>query len=326
MLYVALPEEKTRKVSFYLAMEEFVARNVMSDDCLFYWQVSPSVIFGRNQLIANEVNLPYCRSNGINIFRRKSGGGCVYADLGNIMFSFITSDENVGMAFNRFIGMIVLMLRELGADAAATGRNDILVDGKKVSGNAFYHIPGRSIVHGTMLYDTDMDNMLQSITPPTDKLESKGVDSVRQRIALLKDYIDIDINELKAHARRTLCDGTYKLKEADVEQIEKIEHDVYLSSDFISGNNPRYTLTRRRRIDGVGGIEARIEIKGDTIKQVTLSGDFFSIGDVDAMLSRLTGVKLDAQSIDKALPDNTDNVIMNLKKEDFVSLLAGDEF
>ena len=218
------------------------------------------------------------------------------------------------------------MLRELGADASATGRNDILVDGKKVSGNAFYHIPGRSIVHGTMLYDTDMDNMLQSITPPTDKLESKGVDSVRQRIALLKDYIDIDINELKAHARRTLCDGTYQLTEADVEQIEKIEHDVYLSQDFISGNNPRYTLTRRRRIDGVGGIEARIEIKGDTIKQVTLSGDFFSIGDVDAMLSRLTGVKLDVQSIDKALPDNTGNVIMNLKKEDFVSLLAGDEF
>lgn len=326
MLYIALPEEKTRKVSFYLAMEEFVARNVMADDCLFYWQVNPSVIFGRNQLIDNEVNRPYCRAHGINIFRRKSGGGCVYADLGNVMFSFITSDENVGMAFNRYVGMIVLMLNELGANASATGRNDILVDGKKVSGNAFYHIPGRSIVHGTMLYDTDMDNMLQSITPPTDKLESKGVDSVRQRIALLKDYINLDIDELKAYARRTLCDGTYLLTETDVAKIEETERNVYLSPDFISGNNPRYTLTRRRRIEGVGGIEARIEMKGDAIKQVTLSGDFFAIGDVDAMIGRLTGIKLTGEAIAGVLPDNTGDIIMNLKKDDLVSLLAGDEF
>ena len=147
MLYVTLPEEKTRKASFYLAMEEFVARNVLDDDCLFYWQVEPSVIFGRNQLIGNEVNLEYCKSHAIDIFRRKSGGGCVYADKNNVMFSFITGEENVGLTFNRYINMMVLMLKRMGVNASATGRNDIVVDGRKVSGNAFYHIPGRSIVN-----------------------------------------------------------------------------------------------------------------------------------------------------------------------------------
>ena len=326
MLYVTLPEEKTRKASFYLAMEEFVARNVTCGDCLFYWQVAPSVVVGRNQLIANEVNTAYCRERGIGVFRRKSGGGCVYADHGNVMFSFITCDENVRLTFNRYMNMMVLMLRRLGVKAEATGRNDILVDGKKVSGNAFYHLPGRSIVHGTMLYDTDMENMLKSITPAGDKLESKGVDSVRQRIALLKDYVKTDIDGFKDYIKDNLCDGVHTLTAGDVKAIEAIERDVYLSHGFIQGNNPRHTLVRRGRIDGVGGIEAHIEMKGETIKSVSLSGDFFATGDaLHDMLGRLENVRLDKRDIAEALPDNIDAAVMNLRKEDFANLLADDE-
>ena len=109
-------------------MEEYVARNVQGGDYLFCWQVTPSVIVGRNQLIANEVNLDYCRQHDISLFRRKSGGGCVYADNDNVMFSFITADDNVGVAFSRYIGAMVLMLKRLGADASASGRNDIMVE------------------------------------------------------------------------------------------------------------------------------------------------------------------------------------------------------
>ena len=211
MQYVILPEEKTRRASFYLAMEEHVARRLPAGDYLFCWQIEPSVVFGRNQVMANEVNTAYCRDNNIGMFRRKSGGGCIYADMGNVMFSFITDSDNVGLTFNRYINMMVLMLRKIGVKAAATGRNDIVVDGRKVSGNAFYHLPGRSIVHGTMLYDTDMDNMLHAITPPDAKLESKGVESVRQRITLLKDHIDIGVDGLKDGIMRSLCDGEYAL-------------------------------------------------------------------------------------------------------------------
>lgn len=325
MLYVALPEEKIRKVSFYLAMEEFLARNVTADDCLFYWQVEPSVVFGRNQLVSNEVNVDYCRSHGIGMFRRKSGGGCVYADNDNVMFSFITGGDNVGLTFNRYMQMMVLMLRRMGVEATADGRNDILIEGRKVSGTAFYHIPGRNIVHGTMLFDTDMDNMTRSITPPGEKLASNGVDSVRRRVALLKDYIDVSIDDFKADIRRTLCDGEHVLTQVDVEEIERIEREVYLSPDFIYGNNPRHTLTRRRRIDGVGELEALIDVKGTVIKSVTLNGDFFVTGDVDGgLLACLNNVVLTREAVALALPDHTEDYIMNLRKEDFVDLLCGD--
>lgn len=325
MLYVALPEEKIRKVSFYLAMEEFVARNVTADDCLFYWQVEPSVVFGRNQLVSNEVNVDYCRSHGIGMFRRKSGGGCVYADNDNVMFSFITGGDNVGLTFNRYMQMMVLMLRRMGVEATADGRNDILIEGRKVSGTSFYHIPGRNIVHGTMLFDTDMDNMTRSITPPGEKLASNGVDSVRRRVALLKDYIDVSIDDFKADIRRTLCDGEHVLTQVDVEKIERIEREVYLSPDFIYGNNPRHTLTRRRRIDGVGELEALIDVKGTVIKSVTLNGDFFVTGDVDGgLLACLNNVVLTREAVALALPDHTEDYIMNLRKEDFVDLLCGD--
>ncbi len=325
MLYVALPEEKIRKVSFYLAMEEFVARNITADDCLFYWQVEPSVVFGRNQLVSNEVNVDYCRSHGIGMFRRKSGGGCVYADNDNVMFSFITGGDNVGLTFNRYMQMMVLMLRRMGVEATADGRNDILIEGRKVSGTAFYHIPGRNIVHGTMLFDTDMDNMTRSITPPGEKLASNGVDSVRRRVALLKDYIDVSIDDFKADIRRTLCDGEHVLTQVDVEEIERIEREVYLSPDFIYGNNPRHTLTRRRRIDGVGELEALIDVKGTVIKSVTLNGDFFVTGDVDGgLLACLNNVVLTREAVALALPDHTEDYIMNLRKEDFVDLLCGD--
>ena len=321
MVYIALPEEKTRNLSFYLAMEEYVARHIDASDCFFMWQVEPSVIFGRNQLIESEVNLDYCRSNGIKTYRRKSGGGCVYADMSNVMFSYVTSEENVGFTFNRYINMVVLVLRKLGVEAAATGRNDIMVDGKKVSGNAFYRIPGRSVVHGTMLYDTDMRNMVGSITPSDEKLLSKGVNSVRQHITLLKDYIDIGIDEFKQFVRNNLCSGEITLTDTDVAGIEEIERG-YLADEFIYGNNPRYTLVKRRRIDGVGTLEARLEMKNGVIKKANLLGDFFLTGDIDAaLLDGLRNVRLERADLERAMPARLDNVIMNLNREDFMALL-----
>ena len=172
MIYVALPEEKEYRLPFYLAMEEYIAREFPAQDYFFMWQVQPTVIFGRNQLIDSEVDRLYCRENGIQTYRRKSGGGCVYADKSNIMLSYITPSSNVNFTFNRYMLMVEHALQKLGVDARTTGRNDILVDGKKVSGNAFYHLPGRSIVHGTMLYDTNLEHMARATTPSDSKLKS----------------------------------------------------------------------------------------------------------------------------------------------------------
>ena len=321
MKYVALPVEKVRRLSFYLAMEEYVARRIDEQDLFFMWQVEPSVIFGRNQLIENEVNLKFCRERGIKTYRRKSGGGCVYADRNNVMFSYITKDEAVGFTFNRYINMVVLVLQNLGVDAKASGRNDVMIGDRKVSGNAFYHIPGRSIVHGTMLYDTDMVNMVGAITPTDEKLLSKGVASVRQRIALLKDYINLDIEQFKTFVRNNLCQGEIVLNEEDIRGIEEIEKD-YLTDEFIYGNNPKYTIVRKRRIETVGDFEVRIEMKNGEIKGMVMLGDYFIVGDIDDTILRpLKGVRLEREALEKALPEQLDTAILNLRKADFIDLL-----
>ncbi len=234
MKYISLPEEKEscRQLSFYLAMEEYVARHIDEPDSFFLWQVNPTVIFGRNQVMENEVDIAYCQEHGIEMYRRKSGGGCVYADRGNIMMSYITNEENVALAFSRFTGMLVLVLRRLGIEAVCTSHNDIMIGDRKVSGTAFYHLPGRSIVHSTMLYDTNMQHMTNAITPSHEKLEKKGIESVRQRITLLKDYINLTPDDFKLFVRQTLCSGEYRLSASDVKGIERIEQD-YLRKEFI---------------------------------------------------------------------------------------------
>ena len=196
--------------------------------------MEPTVIFGRNQVIENEVNLDYCREHGIQFYRRKSGGGCVYADRSNVMMSYITRSDQVQTTFREYMQMVCGMLRELGLEATSTENNDVLIDGRKVSGNAFYHLPGWSIVHGTMLFDTDMQHMLSAITPPRQKLDKHGVESVRQRITLLKEHTDLSIEEFKRFARQKLCSDELKLTEEDVRNIEAIEQE-YLDPEFLWG-------------------------------------------------------------------------------------------
>ena len=233
MIYVSLPDNEVRRLSFYLALEEYVARQLAPADYFFMWQVEPSVIFGRNQLIENEVNQDFCRSHHIQMYRRKSGGGCVYADMDNVMLSYISDGYQVGLTFNSFVQMILLVLRKMGIEATGTSRNDILIGDRKVCGTAFYQLPGRSIVHSTMLYDTNMDYMLHAITPSAEKLQEKGIQSVRQRITLLKDYTSLSLEEVKALIRDTLCDDELMLTLAQVAEIEKIEQ-TYLKEEFIN--------------------------------------------------------------------------------------------
>jgi lipoic acid synthetase/lipoate-protein ligase A len=216
-----------RRLSFYLAMEEFVARQQWADDAFFLWQVAPSVIYGRNQVVENEVNMEYCQAHGIQLFQRKSGGGCVYADRDNLMLSFITKEEQVGFAFNRFVNMVLLVLRKMGVEATGTHHNDIMIGDRKVCGTACRKTPHGCVVHSTMLYDTNMQHMLQAITPTRQKLAKNGVESVRQRITLLKNYTSLTLEEVKKLIIRTLCDSERMLTADEVAQIEKIEEQYY---------------------------------------------------------------------------------------------------
>ena len=188
MTQVLLPDNKERSLAFYLAMEEYVAKE-MEGEAFFVWRVAPTVIIGRNQVLENEVNMDYCRRHGVDIVRRKSGGGCVYSDMGNIMVSYVSRRGDVSEIFDRYMTAMTEALRALGVPAEKSGRNEILVEGRKVSGNAFHQLPDRSVVHGTLLYSTDLEALTEAIKPPVEKLQRHGVESVRQRVLNLAEYV-----------------------------------------------------------------------------------------------------------------------------------------
>lgn len=193
MKNVILPDIGQQSLSYYLAVEEQVARQI-DDDAFFVWQSDPTVIIGRNQVLEAEVNIEYCRDHNIEIVRRKSGGGCVYSDKGNIMISYISRRGDVSAVFDRYLSALTACLSSLGLDAVRSDRNDVLVCGMKVSGNAFHQLPDRSIVHGTLLFSTDFDVLEQAIRPPVEKLVRHGIRSVRQRVANLSDFLPSDWN------------------------------------------------------------------------------------------------------------------------------------
>ena len=324
MKYLSLPDNATRILPFYLAMEEYAARIIGEDDIFFMWQVEPTVIFGRNQLIDSEVNVEYCREHGIAFYRRRSGGGCVYADRDNIMFSYITRSDEVQTTFSRYTHAVASMLCDLGLNASASDRNDVLIDGRKVSGNAFYHIPGRSIVHGTMLYDTNMEHMLNAITPSREKLTSKGVESVRSHITTLSEHLSMDIEDFKRHVRETLCDGEIRLTADDVAEIERLTLP-YLEPQFLQGNNPRHEVKRGGRIEGVGSIHMHVELKHDAISALHLTGDFLPLCSnvEEKLLDKLRGAKLETGSLETALDGcDTGQWILNLTNEQLITLLT----
>ena len=184
----------------YLQKEQDLVRDV-KEPTLFTWIVPPTVIYGRHQSAEVEVNETYCREHGIAVVQRKSGGGCVYADEGNLMVSFVTPDTHSEQVFSTFLELLATALREKGLATVTTSHNDILVDGRKVSGNACYTTSTGTIVHGTLLYDVNLEALQQAITPTAAKLAKHGVASVRQRVANLKELTNAfaDIHELRTY-------------------------------------------------------------------------------------------------------------------------------
>ena len=184
----------------YLQIEQDLVKDI-KEPTLFTWIVRPTVIYGRHQSAEVEVNETYCREHGIEVVQRKSGGGCVYADEGNLMISFVTPSTRSEQVFTDFLTLIAQALQAKGLPAVTTAHNDILVDGRKVSGWACYTTPTGTIVHGTMLYDVNLEALQQAITPTKEKLNKHGVASVRQRVVNLKEITHVfsDIHALRQY-------------------------------------------------------------------------------------------------------------------------------
>lgn len=328
MKYILLPKPDTiHQLPFYFAVEEYVARHYTDDDYFMGWRVNPTVMLGRNQLIDNEVNTDYCKEHKIDIFRRKSGGGCIYADKGCIQFSYISRSVNANKAFAAYMQRMADLLKGLKIDAQLSGRNDILINGTKVSGCAFYQLSNRSVLHNSLLFDTQLDHLSNALTPAKEKLQSKGVASVRQRVTNVATYTQLDILAFMDYVRQEMC-GTevLELTEEDMKGVAEIEKELS-SDDFVYGKNPKYSLVRKHRFEGVGTLEAHIELKNNIIGSINMVGDYFLLGDIDHdFLSLLKGCEFTREAVEERL-ENIDlfTIIRGLKLRQFLRLLFGRE-
>ena len=328
MKYILLPKPDTiHQLPFYFAVEEYVARHYTDDDYFMGWRVNPTVMLGRNQLIDNEVNTDYCKEHKIDIFRRKSGGGCIYADKGCIQFSYISRAVNANEAFAAYMQRMADLLKGLKIDAQLSGRNDILIDGTKVSGCAFYQLSNRSVLHNSLLFDTQLDHLSNALTPAKEKLQSKGVASVRQRVTNVATYTQLDILAFMDYVRQEMC-GTevLELTEEDMKEVAEIEKELS-SDDFVYGKNPKYSLVRKHRFEGVGTLEAHIELKNNIIGSINMVGDYFLLGDIDHdFLSLLKGCEFTREAVEGRLEDiDLSTIIRGLKLRQFLRLLFGRE-
>lgn len=275
-------------------------------------------------MLEAEVNLDFCRREGIEVYRRKSGGGAVLADMNNIMFSYVTaSPSEVPVTFSAYTSMVARSLRALGLDASDNSRNDILISGRKVSGNSYYHMPGRSIVHGTMLYDCDGDMMASALTPATAKLRSHGVASVRSRITTIREHLpSLSLPAFKEHVLATIPDGDIEtLTPAEIAEVEMMERS-YHDPAWTGGHSPAGTVAHTARIDGVGTLTAHLTVKGGVVAGFDLTGDYLETAPASQVIAAaLEGCAYSRDALSACLAELPSLCIPGLESEDLVNLI-----
>lgn len=278
-----------------LALEEYLLRHIESAEPLLLFYVNePSVIIGRNQNTVEEIDAAYVQAQGIHVVRRLSGGGAVYHDLGNLNFSFVTDGREDLHNFARFTEPVIATLRALGVDAELRGRSDIYAAGKKISGNAQYATTQRMFSHGTLLFDTDLGEMLRAINPRQAAIESKAVQSVRSAVANIRELLpqDMTIAQLKA----ALVAGLFgdevpelALRAEDWAAVEALADTRYRTWEWNIGRSPQFNVQKSERLP-VGKVDARIQVGQGRIQSLRLYGDFSGQRPVDELEKLLIGV------------------------------------
>ncbi|MGV2940707.1 lipoate--protein ligase [Mesobacillus sp. LC4] len=313
-----------------LAIEEYALKNLdINETYLLFYINEPSIIIGKNQNTIEEINTEYVDKNGIHVVRRLSGGGAVYHDLGNLNFSFITKDDGESFHnFRKFTEPVVNALRKLGVNAELSGRNDLLAEGRKISGNAQFSTRGRMFSHGTLLFDSEIESVVSALNVKKDKIESKGIKSIRSRVANISEFLSekVTIEEFRSLLLKNIFDGLddipeYVLTEQDWKNIHELSKERYQNWDWNYGKSPKFNLQHSHRFP-VGQVDVRFEVNKGIIENCKIYGDFFGVGDVTEIEDKLTGIKYERSQIAHALEGvDIKHYFGNISKEDFINLI-----
>ena len=299
---------------FNMALDEFCLENLVLDEPYFYlWRNRPSVIIGLNQNAYSEVNLGYLNANGITLARRVTGGGAVYHDLQNLNYTIVAPlpchpercpEPVEGRSEGSTPVPIVEALRQLGVPAELTGRNDIFVEGRKVSGYARRVSKRQEIIHGTLMYDVDLDTLTHVLDTPESKLNAKGIGSVKSRVANLKDYLPgfNSLDEVQAALQDILASGDYKMEltENQLAEIRRMADEKFSTWDFIYGRSRQADLVRSAKLP-CGTVEAAISLDRGLITGISFSGDFLFDEPVEGLAAALVGCRFEHDALASVL-------------------------
>lgn len=286
-----------------LAIEYYLLNEKKLDEPILLFYINePSIIIGKNQNTRAEINGPYVREHGVHVVRRFSGGGAVYHDLGNICFCFITEDDGDSFRnFKRFTDPVIDALHRMGVEGARLkGRNDLVIDDKKFSGNAMYTHNGRMTAHGTLMFDVDIQETMNVLKPKKEKLSSKGIKSIRSRVTNIRPFLSEQYQSISIHQFREILlknifnvDDVkdvkeYKLTDEDWENIFAFRDKYTGNDDWNFGKDPDYELIREARMPA-GQIEFQFDISKGKIRDITIYGDFFGMGEISDVEDLLRG-------------------------------------
>lgn len=315
-----------------LAIEEYVLNNFGEEDTyLLFYINEPSIIVGRNQNSIEEINTDYVEEKGIKVVRRLSGGGAVYHDEGNLNFSFITKDDGESFHdFAKFTEPVVKALNSINVPAELVGRNDLLIEGRKFSGNAQFSTKGRMFSHGTLMLDSNIEHIVSALNVNQEKIESKGIKSIKSRVANINEFLDekLSMQAFKELILKSIFEvdemkdvPEYVLSEEDWKNIHEISKNRYQKWDWNYGKSPAYNKKASHKFPS-GLLDVRLDVRKGIIENCTIYGDFFGLGDVSELEKKLIGVKHDKQSIEEAIKDcDIPYYLGKITSEEFINLI-----
>ena len=288
-----------------MAFDEFALESLPLDEPVFYlWRNAPSVIIGLNQSAYAEVNLPYLKEHGIALARRVTGGGAVYHDLQNLNYTIVGKSRDLNADYPEYLHMVVDALRQLGVPAELSGRNDIMVDGRKCSGYAKRVWKDRLMVHGTLMFDVDLETLQEVLSVPGSKMAASGIASVRSKVANLREYLPqfCDVLALKDALHRILAgaDTEVPMDASKQEAIDRMADEKFRTWDWIYGKSPEAQFRASQKF-ACGTVEVCWSVHHGLLEDVRFSGDFLGNLPAEGLAARLNGLRYEQNSISAAL-------------------------